>query len=393
MPERDVVLLGIGHTNAHVLRAWRSAPIPQVRLTCVSPFPVATYSGMLPGVLAGQYAPSMMEIDLARLCAAAGARLVVGEATGLDADRRRLHLLDGSFLGFDALSIGIGSVPSFRGVDLRSRNAIVAAKPTQTLLARLGARLRTVGEVRGRGLLKVAVVGGGAAGVELALCLPPFIRAEVLPGTRLALALISGGPTLLPGSQAATARRVRAALARRDVAVHVDRRVVRVDDAGLHLDDTTVVAADVIVWVTGAAPPPLLSALGLPTGEDGFLATDATLRSIGAESVFAVGDTGTIRGAGRAKAGVYAVRQGPVLWRNLRHFLAGAPMDGYRPQASFLKLLNTGDGRAIAEWRGLSFEGRTAWRLKDHIDRSFIARYQWPVTSDGAPGLSPGAST
>lgn len=375
-PEREIVLLGIGHTNAHALAAWRQAPIPRARLTCVSPFAVATYSGMLPGVLAGQYAASQMEIDLARLCAAAGARLVIGDAAGLDLDHHRLHLRDGSFLVFDALSIGIGSVPSFQAVDVRSRHAIVAAKPMQTLLARLRQRLRVLGETRGRGLLKVAVVGGGAAGVELALCLAPFLRAETLPGTRLALALISGGPTLLPGSRPTTARRARAALARRDVAVHTHRRVVAVDDTGLHLDDGTVIPADVILWATGAAPPPLLASLGLPTCAEGFLATDATLRSTGAESVFAVGDTGTIRGAPRARAGVYAVRQGPVLWRNLSRTLTGTALESYRPQTSFLRLLNTGDGQAIGEWKGLSFEGRLAWRLKDHIDRAFIAPYQ-----------------
>jgi len=70
LPTHDVVLLGIGHTNAHVLRMWRMQPIPSARLTCVSNYPVATYSGMLPGVLAGQYPPEAMEIDLVRLCAA-----------------------------------------------------------------------------------------------------------------------------------------------------------------------------------------------------------------------------------------------------------------------------------------------------------------------------------
>ena len=76
LPEHDIVLLGVGHTNAHVLRMWKMGPIPGARLTCVSNYPVATYSGMLPGTLAGLYPPERMEIDLVRLCAAAGARLI-----------------------------------------------------------------------------------------------------------------------------------------------------------------------------------------------------------------------------------------------------------------------------------------------------------------------------
>ena len=82
LPRHEIVLLGIGHTNAHVLRMWRMDPIPDARLTCVSNFSEATYSGMLPGALAGQYPRQRMEIDLVRLCAANGARLIVDEVTG-----------------------------------------------------------------------------------------------------------------------------------------------------------------------------------------------------------------------------------------------------------------------------------------------------------------------
>jgi NADH dehydrogenase FAD-containing subunit len=92
--------------------------------------------------------------------------------------------------------------------------------------------------------------------------------------------------------------------------------------------------------------------------------------------VFAVGDSGTIAGAPTPKAGVYAVRQGPILWENIQCLLAGAPLRPYVPQSGFLRLLNTGEGRAIGEWKAWSFEGRWLWRLKDRIDRRFVARYQ-----------------
>src|SRR5439155_5023680 len=90
LPRQDVVLLGVGHTNAHVLRMWRMRPLPETRLTCVSDCETATYSGMLPGVLAEQYPPERMQIDLVRLCAAAGARLVLSRVTGVDLAQQRL---------------------------------------------------------------------------------------------------------------------------------------------------------------------------------------------------------------------------------------------------------------------------------------------------------------
>ena len=116
LPQHEVVLLGAGHTNAHVLRMWRMKPIPGAHLTCVSNHAIATYSGMLPGALSGQYPLERMEIDLVRLCAAVGARLVVAEFTALDLETQRLLLRDRPALPFDVLSIGIGSVPASGGV-------------------------------------------------------------------------------------------------------------------------------------------------------------------------------------------------------------------------------------------------------------------------------------
>ncbi len=94
-----VVLLGVGHTNAHVLRMWKMKPIRDAQLVCVSDFPIATYSGMLPGVISGQYNRSAMEIDLVRLSQAAGARLVIGNVVGLDPQASGIDLWRSSTAG------------------------------------------------------------------------------------------------------------------------------------------------------------------------------------------------------------------------------------------------------------------------------------------------------
>ncbi len=133
---RDIVLWGVGHTNAHVLRMWRMRPLPGVRLTCVSDTAVAAYSGLLPAVLAGQVPRERMEIDLVRLCAAAGAWLVVGEGTGVDTDRREVHVAGRAPVPYDLLSIGIGSVPASPGVTA-SDGAFIPIKPLWSLLDRL----------------------------------------------------------------------------------------------------------------------------------------------------------------------------------------------------------------------------------------------------------------
>src|SRR5882762_5150912 len=123
--ERSVVLLGAGHTHLHVLRHWAAQAPTRTMLTCVSNFDAATYSGMLTGVLAGEYATSAMEIPLAALCAAAGATLIVDETRTVDIAARRLTLSDDRVVPFDVLSVGVGSVPRADSVTIVGERGLV----------------------------------------------------------------------------------------------------------------------------------------------------------------------------------------------------------------------------------------------------------------------------
>ncbi|MCX7423691.1 MAG: selenide, water dikinase SelD [Planctomycetia bacterium] len=397
-PRHDVVLWGVGHTNAHVLRNWPTRPLPETRLTCVSNFPEATYSGLLPGVLAGQYPPERMQIDLVRLCAAAGARLVIGNATGIDLAEQRLRFDDRPAIPFDVLSIGIGSQPSFQNVS-QVDDSVIPIKPMQTFVARLEQRLQWLASnpkrQRGRalhetfdsesseasaladasGYIHIAVVGAGAGGVEITLCMVARLRAA-LGTTPFEVTLINASDRLLAGVTKKTANVVRRELAAGNIRLVLGHSVVSVSLGMISLNNGNEIPADLVVWATGAEGPPVLRQLGLPTDERGFLLTRRTLQTIGHDAIFAVGDSGTQQQGPTPKAGVYAVRQGPVLWDNIGRRLRKEPLRDYRPQAKFLKLLNLGDGRAVGEFHGLTFAGRWAWKWKDHIDRKFMRMFQ-----------------
>ena len=384
LPQHDIVLLGVGHTNAHVLRMWRMQPIPKARLTCISNYPVATYSGMLPGVLAGLYPPERMEIDLVRLCAAAGARLIVGNVTGLDVPARELLFDDRPPLPFDALSIGLGSVPGRNG--LEADDSLLAVKPMQTFVPRLEERLRHLASGRQHpdtsdSPLRITIVGGGAGGIEIAFCLPMRVR-HVLGEVPLALTLIDSGEKVLKGASAGLVRRVERDFAKRGVKVVLGKRVTQVRQGSVTLESGETITGDLVLWVTSATPPPLIAGFDLPKDERGFLLTKHTLQTTSGEPIFVVGDTGTIEGEALPKAGVYAVREGPVLWENLQRVVRGEPLQRYKPQRGFLKLLNQGDGTALGEYRGFNFEGKWVWRLKDRIDSKFMDMYQ-----DYTPGM------
>lgn len=376
LPRHEIVLLGVGHTHAHIVRMWKMNPIPDAHLTCISNAWTSTYSGMLPGVLAGLYEREDMEIDLARLCASAGVRLIVGNPTGLDLEQKSVLMEDRPAVHFDVLSIGIGSIPAnlpgkcdpIQGIP------VIAVKPMQTFLDRLDGEIQRIAErVQGREIT-VAIVGAGAAGVEIALCLPNRLKLRA-PDRSFVLHLVDGGSEVLGNGPAKTIRRIRQELQSRGVRLHFRETVAGVDATGLKLAGGTHLPADLAIWTTNARGNPFAGSLGLATDDRGFLLTKSTLQVVSGAPIFAVGDSGTIEGQSIAKAGVYAVRQGPVLWDNLRRILHQKPLTEFIPQKSFLSALNLGDGRATISYKGMSFIGKTCWKIKDRIDRRFMAMY------------------
>jgi selenide,water dikinase len=372
MANRCIVLLGIGHTNAHVLRQWGRRPIPGCRLVCISRFPRTTYSGMLPGVLAGQFARGEMEIDLIRLAERCGAEWRLEETVELDPADRVLHFRDGAPLRFDAMSVGIGSVPA--GLETADRPPVVPIKPMQTLVQRLDQQLITAA-ASGVDPLVVVIVGGGVAGAEVALCVQRRL-AWRFPARSSAVRVVTASDELTPELATPTRLRLRKLLARRNIELKVGARVVDVTADGVRTDRGESLDADAVIWATGASPPPVLARLGLPLDRQGFLATDRTLRSTGGVPVFAVGDCGTIVDAPAPKAGVHAVRQGPVLWSNLGRELRGEPLLEFRPQHDFLKIINTGDGKALLEYKQRACHAAWCWWLKEWIDKGFVKQYQ-----------------
>lgn len=368
---RHIVLLGVGHTNAHIVRMWAMHPLPDTDLTCVSDSNVATYSGFLPAVLAGQLPPEAMEIDLVRLCAAAGARLITEPVTGLDRHSQLLLFKERPAVRYDVLSVGIGSVPQMPSVGADSPS-LVTIKPMRSFIERLSAAAARCESLETP--LQVVVAGGGAAGVEITQCLPA--RLKSMTRSDFQITLLNAADELLPGSLSGSTRRVQHLISHRGWTVLQNSSASEIHESSVTLKTGSAIPADIVIWATSATAPKLLSKFDLPKDDHGFLLTSDTLQSVSRDPVFAVGDTGTMEHGAVPKAGVYAVRQGPILWDNIQRLLDGRELVPFQPQSSFLKLLNMGDGTAVGEWKGFSFHGRWAMRLKQWIDQKFMDRYQ-----------------
>jgi selenide,water dikinase len=368
---KRLVLCGGGHTHVEVLRRFGRRPVAGVELVLVSPNRFTPYSGMLPGLIAGHYRFDQVHLDLERVTHFADARFLQTLVTGFDPRRRVATLADGAPLEFDVASLDVGSRPPADGIPGAAVHAI-GVKPVERFLRacdQWGERARA------GTLARVAVVGGGAAGIETLLSMQYKCGRETGPAGAVQFDLVTDVDRVLPDHDARAQAILRRILTERGVGLHLASRVVRVEAGAVHTANGPVVRADAIVWATGAAPLPLLRATGLALDAAGFVAVNDRLQSTSHGHVFAAGDCATIVGHPRPKSGVYAVREGPPLAANLRAALEGRPLVRYVPQKRALALISTGDRYAVAARGGLAVEGAWVWRWKDWIDRRFVRRY------------------
>ncbi len=390
----DVVLVGGGHTHALVLRQWGMAPMPGVRLTLLSDLVDTPYSGMLPSYVAGRYSFDEAHIDLRPLTRFAQCRLVVDRATGLDLAQRRVLCANHPPLAYDVLSIDTGSTPATLSVPGAAEYAI-AAKPVPDLLRQWQQLVDSVA-ANPQKPLTLAVVGGGVGGVELTIGLHErlvnLLDTLGQPATNLTLHLFHRGKELAPERNRWTRRRLERVLRSRGLDLHLNEEVKEIcldessDQRVVRGSSGLAVGCDRVFWVTSAAAPAWLQESGLSLTDEGFIQVGDTLQTLSHPNVFAAGDVATMVHHPRPKAGVFAVRQGPPLADNLRRYVQGKPLKPFRPQRQFLSLIETGNGRAIADRGPIAIESPLAHRWKDHIDRRFMARFcDLPVGQMSSP--------
>ncbi len=388
---RDIVLVGGGHSHVGVLKSFGMRPVPGVRLTLICTDMHTPYSGMLPGYVAGHYGYDEVHIDLSRLAVFAGARLYRAEVVGIDRANQRVICKGRPSVPYDQLSINIGSAPRLGDV-LGAADHAVAVKPIQRFNDRWLALLERVKQQNGR--VTIAVVGAGAGGVELLLAMQWRLRNELQALGRdpseVVFHLFTSSAQVLPTHNAGVRARFEAVLAQRGVHVHRAAAVVQVSAGRLQTAQGEVLDADEMVWVTRAGGAQWLANTGLALDEQGFIRVGDSLQSVTDPLIFAAGDVASMDHFKLEKAGVFAVRQAKPLTENLRRAVAGAALQAYRPQTTWLALISTGDKFAVASKGALGFAGAWVWRWKDWIDRRFMAKFQdFPEMSPNANPVAP----
>jgi pyridine nucleotide-disulfide oxidoreductase family protein len=374
---KKLLLLGGGHAHVHVLQALAQETLAGAQVTLVTPYGRQMYSGMVPGLVAGHYKAEACAIALQPLAAAAQVRFIEGAAKTLDSTARQVTLVDGQVLGYDVLSVDTGAVMD-RDRLPGAREHGLFVRPIEHFVRLLDG----LWDLAARRVLDLVVVGGGAAGVELALALHHRLNGH--GEERARVVLVTGGGEPLAGYPQGVVTRAARTLAQHRIAVFRDS-CAALKPGALVLGSGARLACDAPVLATGAEAPQWLQGCGLQLDVRGFVVTGPNLQSTSHPEVFAAGDVASRADAPHAKSGVYAVRAGPALALNLRRFVAGGALEPHRPQSRTLNLISCGERKAIVAWGHWSAQGRWAWWWKDRIDRAFVARYTLPASAGAQP--------
>ncbi|WP_288129884.1 selenide, water dikinase SelD [Microbulbifer sp.] len=370
--QRDIVLIGGGHSHVTLLQKWARKPLPGARLTLISPQIQSAYSGMLPGMVAGHYGYSDIHIDLPRLCRAAGARFIQACAHQLHPDQRLVSLLGRPDLPFDLLSLDVGATPdrSITGSELS-----IPVKP-------IGHFHRYWQQLKQQlfdqhAPFKLGIVGGGVGGCELAMAMAWALEEPVYSG-RVEIHLLQGSKKIPPELPLLARQLLARELTRLNIRVHRNWRVSEITHRGVHSEQGQFLALDKALLCTEAAAPPWLAVSGLALDDDGFVLVDDHLRVSGKPYIFASGDLASFARGPVPKSAACAVRQGELLYRNLCVTLQRCPrqkLAAFRPPRKPVTLISCGNQRTLASHSGIAAVGEVLWRWKDYRNRRFLQRF------------------
>ena len=366
---QKLILIGGGHSHAIALREWGLNPLPNVDLVLISDVEKTPYSGMLPGHVAGFYSYEETHIDLVSLAQFAGAKFIIDRAIDIDLKNNRV-ICQSQQIEYDYLSLDIGSMPEAINVSGAKEYAI-PAKPVPVFLDAWYKLKQTSANTP----QSIAVVGGGAGGVELALNMQTCLEQILQDKNALQIHLIHRGKQLLSGHNDWVSNKLTKIIQQRGIKLYLQQDVTQITANKIICQSGLEIKCDRTFWVTQATAPEWIKQSQLKTNKGGFILVNNTLQSISQPNIFAAGDIATMTNYSRPKAGVFAVRQGQPLFNNWRNIIAGQELEEYAPQDKYLALIGTGDKKAIASWASFGWQSSLFWKLKDYIDRKFMNQF------------------
>ncbi|MDQ2664171.1 MAG: NAD(P)/FAD-dependent oxidoreductase [Candidatus Eremiobacteraeota bacterium] len=362
---KQVVILGGGFTGVSAAREFERIARKDIAVTLISPENFQLFTPMLPEVASGSL--DMRSIAHPLRVALKRSRFILGEATDADFDAKTVTirhpvLATESPIPFDHLIIALGAETSTLGVSGVAKYAypLKSLPDAARIRARVGSAFEAAAAATDRvivdRLLRFIIVGGGFTGVEGAGELAAFVKRLValyprFKGVTPEIILIDSGPHLLAKLPDKFGKRAASSLHARGVVIKLHEKAQSIDADGLTLKSGKRFESGTIIWTAGVEPAPFVKKLGLQTTDEGALIVKSDLSIPGRPGIWAAGDCAHVlkKGGGSyPPLAQVAVREGPVLARNIVASIAGRPTKSFRYQVAGM-MASLGAGDAIAE--------------------------------------------
>lgn len=359
--KKKLLLIGGGHAHLYLMKKLQEEAL-DVEVTVVSPSEYQYYSGMFSGFMEGLYKHEDIRTHLPSLAEKANITFIKGAALSIDAETKVVLTEKGDILSYDLLSIDIGSYTS--GIEVPGvRQHALRIKPTY----RIEEVVRTMWEAD-----EPVVVGGGAAGIEMALSLSAKRKKE----NKTPVTLITQS-SLLAGEPEKTQSKILDIAKDKGLKVHENEKVSNVTSSNLVISGGKQIAYDQLLWLTGPKAPGIFQTSKLPVDQSGYLLVEDTLQVKEYPAIFAAGDCASLREyPDLPKSGVIAVRQSEILWNNIKAFLKEGDGIRFHPKGKYLSILSTGNKEGLLLYGNVTIHHHLSWKLKNKIDRKFMNTYQ-----------------
>ncbi len=359
---KTIILVGGGHSHLYCLKKHKQYQDESVKWILISPSRHQYYSGMFSGYTEGMYSLEETRIDLEDMCAGSGCEFVESTVLSIDPDQQHLLTDKGDIFTYDFVSFDIGSRNDSLDIEGLHENNL-PIKPNYLFPEQIEKLHQSK---------KTVFIGGGAASVEMALSLKAWKVDHRFENH--SITVVHSSP-LLEKAGAHSSKKMKDVALSKGITLH-QGRVDKVDGTQVHTDKGEILDYDEVIFLGGPKAPPLFGSSILPTDDKGFLLVNSYLQSVAYPNVFGTGDCATLKDFPELpKNGVTAVRQGPVLWKNLLGAVASGRIIPFEPQKRYLAIMSIGNKQGFLNFGSFSLVSGWAWRLKNWIDVRFIRRY------------------
>lgn len=368
----EIVILGAGFAGLEVAKAMGKAGIPTIIVDRHNHhlFQPLLYQVATAALSATDVAEPVRKI----LRRQKSVQVLFGEVERIDTTAHQVHMTCGHCVGYRHLIVATGASHGYFGHDEWAQWApglktIEDARHIRSqLLLTFERAERATDALERQRLLKVAIIGGGPTGVELAGAIAELSRYTLARDFRridpkaTEIALIEAGPKLLSGFSDDISAYAKARLERLGVHVRTGERVEDVTATAISIGGQSV-PVGMVIWAAGVSASPLAKQLG-ETDRAGRIPIDETLAVTGQDNIFALGDVAVCMDeTGKPLPGLAQVakQQGIHLGRSLAAYIQQKePLRPFRYNSRGNTAI-VGRHAAVYEWEGFKIKGWFAW--------------------------------